>query len=124
MELGVLRVVVGLRLFLGVEVVEVAEELVEAVDGGQVLVAVAQVVLAELAAHVALFLEQVGNGRRPVGDAVIRTRHADGEQAGAERVLAEDEGRPAGRAALLGVGVGEQCAPLSQCGQCWASCNP
>jgi hypothetical protein len=38
-----------LRLLLGVEVVQVAEELVEAVVGGQVLVAVAQVVLAELA---------------------------------------------------------------------------
>ena len=31
LELGILRVVVGLRLLLGVEVVEVAEELVEAV---------------------------------------------------------------------------------------------
>ena len=44
----VLEVVRILRLLLGVEVVERAEELVEAVRGGQVLVAVAEVVLAEL----------------------------------------------------------------------------
>ena len=53
-ELRILRVVVGLRLLLGVQVVEVAEELVEAVHGRQVLVAVAEVVLAELAGDVAL----------------------------------------------------------------------
>jgi hypothetical protein len=57
------RVVLVLRLLLGVEVVEVAEELVEAVVGGQVLVAVAEVVLAELAGGVALRLEQAGDGR-------------------------------------------------------------
>jgi hypothetical protein len=66
-ELRILGVVVGLRLFLGVQVVEVAEELVEAVVGGQVLVLVAQVVLAELAGGVAVRLEEVGDGRRPVG---------------------------------------------------------
>jgi len=37
-EFGILRVVAVLRLFLGVEVIEAAEELVEAVHGGQVLV--------------------------------------------------------------------------------------
>jgi hypothetical protein len=41
-------VVLVLRLFLGVEVVEVAEEDVEAVIGRQVLVAITEVVLAEL----------------------------------------------------------------------------
>ena len=48
------RVVAVLGLFLGVEVVEVAEELVEAVHRRQVLVAIALVVLAELAGGVAL----------------------------------------------------------------------
>ena len=47
-ERGRLRVVGILRLFLGVEVIEVAEELVETVDGREELVQVAQVVLAEL----------------------------------------------------------------------------
>ena len=58
LERRVLRVVGQLRLFLGVEVVEVAEELVEAVDRRQRLVAVADVVLAELAGRVAEALEQ------------------------------------------------------------------
>ena len=43
----------ALGLLLGVEVVEVAEELIEAVHGGQKLVLVAEVVLAELAGGVA-----------------------------------------------------------------------
>ena len=80
LELGVLRIVVGLRLFLGVQVVEVAEELVEPVHGRQVRVAVAKVILAELAGGVALLLQQVGDGRRPVGNALGRTRHANGQQ--------------------------------------------
>ena len=42
------RPVLVLWVLLGVQVIEVAEELVEAVDGGQELVAVAEVVLAEL----------------------------------------------------------------------------
>jgi hypothetical protein len=58
------RGVVGqLRLLLGVQVVQVAEELVEAVVAGQVLVLVAQVVLAELAGRVPQRLEQLGDGR-------------------------------------------------------------
>ena len=48
------RVVGLLGLLLGVEVVEVPEELVEPVSGRQELVAVAEVVLAELAGGVAL----------------------------------------------------------------------
>ena len=58
-----LGVVVELGLLFGVEVVEVAEELVEAVRGGQELVPVAQVVLAELAGRVALRLQRGGDGR-------------------------------------------------------------
>ncbi len=37
LKAGILRVVVGLRLFLGVQVIEVSEELVEAVHRRQVL---------------------------------------------------------------------------------------
>jgi len=47
-----------LRLVLGVEVIEVAKEHVEAVHGRQELVAVAEMVLAELSGHVAERLEQ------------------------------------------------------------------
>jgi hypothetical protein len=58
--LGIVRV---LGLILGVEVIEVAEEHVEAVHGRQELVAVAEMVLAELSGHVSLRLEQLGNRR-------------------------------------------------------------
>src|SRR3990170_5005531 len=114
LKLGILRVVIGFGLFLSVEVVEIAEELVEPMHRRQMLVAVAEVVLAELAGRVTLLLEQVGDCRRPFGDALRRARHADGEQTCAERVLAEDERRASRGAALLGVGVGEQRALLSE----------
>src|SRR5215467_1761933 len=107
-KLRILGVVVALRLLLGVEVIEVAEELVEAVHGRQVLVAVAEVVLAELAGDVALLFEQIGDGGRPGRDALRRAGHADGEETRAEGMMAEDERRAAGRAALLRVGIGEE----------------
>ena len=62
-ERRVLRIVRVLGLLLGVQVVEVAEELVEAVHGRQELVAVTEMVLAELAGGVAERLEQLGEGR-------------------------------------------------------------
>jgi hypothetical protein len=43
-------------------VVEVAVELVEPVEGGQILIAVAQMVLADLRRGVAVRLEQLGDG--------------------------------------------------------------
>src|SRR4029450_11318906 len=48
-----------LRLLLGIEVVEVAEELVEAVRRREELVLVAQVVLAELSGGIAQRLQQL-----------------------------------------------------------------
>ena len=65
LELGVLRIVGVLRLVLGIEVVEIAEELIEAVNGRQELVAVAEMVLAELSGHVALRLEQIRRASGP-----------------------------------------------------------
>ena len=109
---GGLRVVRVLRLFLGVEVIEIAEELVEAVHRRQEFVAVAEMVLAELPGHVALRLEQVGQRRVLVGQALLRRRQADLEQAGADRALSGDEGGAAGGAGLLGVIVGEDRAFL------------
>jgi hypothetical protein len=53
----VARVVLVLGLFLGIEMVEVAEELIEPVIGGQELVLVAQVVLAELPGGVTQVLQ-------------------------------------------------------------------
>ena len=63
------RVVRMLGLLLGVEVVEVAEELVEPVLRRQVLVQVAEVVLAELPRRVAERLEELGDRRILGGDA-------------------------------------------------------
>ena len=109
---GLLRVVGVLRLLLGVEVVEVAEELVEAVVGRQHLVAVAEVVLAELAGGVAERAQQAGDGRILDLHALGRAGQADLGQAGADRRLAGDEGGAPGGAALLAVPVGEERAFL------------
>ena len=92
--------------------VEVAEELVEPVGRRQHLVAVAEVVLAELAGHVALRLEQVGDGRVFLLHAFGRARQADLGEAGADGRLPGDERRAAGGAALLAIPVGEQRAFL------------
>ena len=100
----------ALGLLLGVEVVEVAEELVEPVVGRQMLVVIAEMVLAELAGRVALGLHDIGDRGHPVRDAVRVSRHADGQQAGTERLLAEDERRTTRGTALLPIGVGEHRA--------------
>ena len=110
LELGVFRVVGVFRLLLGVQVVEVAEEFVEAVIGRQHLVAVTEVVLAELAGDVTERLEQPGDGRVFLLHTFRRTRQSDLGQAGADGRLAGDESGATGRAALLAVPVGEQGA--------------
>ncbi len=124
LKLRILRVVIRLRFLLRVQMVEVAEELIEAMHRRQMRVLVAEMVFAELAGGVALRLEQVGDRRRPIRNALRRTRHADGQQPGAERMLPQDERGAARRAALLRVGVGKQRALLRQSGRCWASCSP
>ena len=88
----ILWVVDIFRLVLGVEVVQVAEELVEAVVGGQVLVPVAEVVLAELAGHVAMVLQQPGDGRVFLLHAQGGAREPDLGQTRAEHRLPHDEG--------------------------------
>ena len=108
----IFEVVHILRLLLRVEVVERAHELVEAVRGGQSLVGVAEVVLAELRGHVALRLEQLGDGHITRLESFLRARQANLEQAGAEAGLPGDEARASGRAALLAIPVGEERALL------------
>ena len=95
------------RVLHRIQVIEVAEELVEAVDGGQELIEVAQVVLAELPGGVAHRLERCGDGRRLRRHADRRAGLADGGQSGADRQLAGDEVRATRRAARFGVVVGE-----------------
>jgi hypothetical protein len=94
-------------------VIERAIELVEAVDCRQMLVAVAKVVLAELSGGVALRLEQRGNGHVAVLQALRSTWHSDLRVARAEAALPGDEGGAPGRAALLGVSVGEPMPSLA-----------
>ncbi len=112
LELGILRIVRILRLLFRVQVVEVAEELVEAVRRRQELVAVAEMVLAELAGDVAERLQDVGDGRVFRLQAQIGAGQPDLGQAGADGRLTGDERGPTGGAALLAVPVGEHRAFL------------
>ena len=110
LELRVLRIVGVLRLLLGVQVVEVAEELVEPVLGRQELVAVAEVVLPVLAGHVPERLEQLGERGILGFQSEVGPWQADLGQPGADRRLAGDERRAPGGTALLPVPVGEEPA--------------
>ena len=91
LELGALRVVGLVRLFHGVEVIEDAIELVEAVDRRQVFVAVAEMVLADLRRRVAKRLEELGDRRVLVLQALLGGGQTDLQQTGAERRLAKDK---------------------------------
>src|SRR6516225_3649408 len=72
------------------------------------LVPVAEVVFSELPGRVALLFEQIGDGGRPIRNAVFRPRHANRQKSGAERMLPKDEGGTSGGAALLSIGVCKQ----------------
>ena len=111
-EFRVLRVVGHLRLFLGIQVIEVAVEFVESVVGRQHEVQVAEVVLAELAGRVALLLQERRNRHDLFGHADWRGRNADLRQPRAQHALSGDERGSAGRAGLLAVAVREQHALL------------
>ena len=82
-------------------------ELVEPVQGREVLVQVAEVVLAELPGGVPLGLQGSGGSTRPGGQAHVGPGLADGGEPGAEWDLAGDETGPPGGTAGLGVVVGE-----------------
>ena len=99
----ILRIVRQLRLFLGIEVIEIAEELIEAVHRRQRFVAVADVVLAELPGRVAEVLEQAADRRIELAHAHRRAGEADLGEPGADAVLAGEERRAAGGAGLLAV---------------------
>ena len=74
---------------------------------GSDLVAIADVVLAELAGGVAEVLEQAADRRIELAHAHRRAGEADLGQAGADAVLAGEERRAAGGAGLLAVVVQE-----------------
>src|SRR6266480_7697170 len=95
-------------IFHCVQVIQVAEELVEAVDGGKELIEVAEVVLAELAGRVALRFEGGSYRASLRWDPDFGTGLADRRHASANRKLAHDEVRATRRATRFSVIVGEQ----------------
>jgi hypothetical protein len=96
LEFRILGIVGQFRFFLGVQVIEIAEEFIEAVDGRQVFIPVAEMVLAELTGGVAEWLEQFGDGRIFRMQSDRGAGHADFGQARANGVLAADEGGTSG----------------------------
>src|SRR5207237_7894544 len=106
-ERGILRIVHVFWLLLRGQVVEIAEELVEAVVRRQVLVQVAEMVFAELTAGITERLQQLGEGRVELGQPFLRARQTDLGEASADRRLAGDARGTAGGAAVLALPVGE-----------------
>src|SRR5262249_20595777 len=84
LECRILRIVFMLGLFLGIEVIEIAEELVEAVHRRQKLVAVSEMVLAELSGRIAERLERLGDGDVLGTQAQGRARQTDLGQPGSQ----------------------------------------
>src|SRR5271166_4171144 len=78
------------------------------------LVAVSEMVLAELPGGIAVCLQHVGDGRVERAEPELRSRQTDLRQAGADRRLSGDKSGSARGAALLPVPIGEQwCARRS-----------
>jgi hypothetical protein len=121
LKLRILRIEIALRLFLGVEMVEVAEELIEAMIGRQMLVMIAEMVLAKLTGGVALCLQGVRNCWHPFGNAVRISWHADRQEASTERLLAKDKCRSPRRAALLAIRVNKDRAFSCDAVNVWRS---
>jgi len=90
--------------------IEVAEELIEAVIGRQHLVSITEMVLAELAGRVAKRLQQFRDGRVFLRHALGSARPPDLGQSGPDWGLPRDEGGAAGRAALLPIPIGKHRA--------------
>lgn len=78
----------------------------------RLLVTVAQMIFPELPARIAVGFEERRQRGHLISYPVGGSRHPDGKQAGAERMLPQDESRPSGGTALLGVPVGEKRAFL------------
>src|SRR5262249_49746770 len=84
----ILRIVRVLGLLLRVQVIEVAEEFVEAVHRRQVLVAIAEMVLAELAGRVTEGLHHVADGWIERSEPELGARQADLRKTRSDRILA------------------------------------
>src|SRR5690606_28396883 len=104
------EVVVHLRLFLGIEMIEIAEELIEAVIGRQHVIKVAEMVLAELAGGIALVLQGPSYSECLFGHADGRARDANLRQTSAQNALTGDEGGAAVHARMLPIRIEEHDA--------------
>src|SRR5262249_24293235 len=107
-ELRVLGIVRTLGLLLGVEVIEIAEELVKSVRRGKELIAVAELVLAELSCGVAKRFQEFGDRRVCGLQAEICSGQSHLGQASPDRRLAGNKRGAARRAALLPIPVCKQ----------------
>src|SRR5688572_20238391 len=101
------RVVRKFRLLFSIQVVQVAEKLIEPVIRRQMLVLIAEVVLAKLSGRVSEWLEQFSNRWIFLAQTRFRTRHSHLTEAGTKHTLSSDERRSTGCARLLAIGIGE-----------------
>ena len=102
-ELRISRAIGIFKVFIAVEMVEVAEVLVEAMPVRQVLFQIAKMILAKLSSGVALCLQDLGERDVFLLQSGRRARRADRCQAGANRKLARQERRSSCGAARLRV---------------------
>src|SRR4051794_41145511 len=86
-----LRIVAVEGVLHRIQVIEVAVELIEAVDGGQELVEIAKVILTELTGGVAHRLERGGDRWRLRRQSDVRTRLAHGGHPGSDGELTSDK---------------------------------
>ncbi|MNL51628.1 hypothetical protein D3C87_1747390 [compost metagenome] len=74
----------ALGFFLGIEVIEVAEEFIKAVVGGQIFILVAQVVLTKLSGGIALGFQHLGDRNVPCLQTDWHARHTDFREPGTQ----------------------------------------
>ncbi len=97
-------------VFHRIEVIEVDEELIEAMHGRQVFIEIAEVVFAKLAGGLIEILKRACHRASRSGHPDFGSRLADGGQAGADGQLAGDEGCAPRRATRFSIVVSEKHA--------------
>jgi hypothetical protein len=100
--------------------VEIAEEFVESVLGGQIFVPVAKVVLAELSRRISKWLERLSNGDIATLQADRSAGRTDLAQAGSQANLTRNECRASCCAAVLRIVVREQHPFLGDAIDVWS----
>src|SRR5262249_51148918 len=100
------RIIELLGLFFRIQVIEIAEPVVEPVYCRQELVTVTEVVLAELCRGVTFSLEHFGKGRIAFLNPAGRAGDTDRRHSGPDRQLSHDECRAPSSAAGLTIVIG------------------